>query len=366
MKKITTVVFDIGNVLAGFDWPAYLQRLGFSEETGRRIAGATFLGNNWKEVDRGVKSDEDIYEDCLREIPDLKEELAVVWAGRTGIVKEFDYAAEWILSLKRAGYRVYLLSNYGRETFAAARAEFSFFEHVDGMVISYEIRHIKPEPEIYEELIRRYDIIPEETVFLDDLQPNIEAAKAFGFHTILFTEKTEAEKRLLELGVPCEPKRRRERVYTRIDILRKHVDRMLLQNTDDEDRRCGYVHLYGVGMAAALLAYKRGFDPELAEMAGILHDYISYQGLDGPDHAHRCEPVVRALLEELAITSEEETEMICSAVYHHSDKAETHSAFDEIIKDADVMQHWLRNPKEPIWYHTDRVERLRAEFGLAE
>lgn len=155
-----------------------------------------------------------------------------------------------------------------------------------------------------------------------------------------------------------------ERVYTRIDTLRKYIDEMLLKNPDDVDRRCGYVHLYGVGMAAALIAYRRGFDPELAEMAGILHDYISYQGMDGPNHAHECEPYVRALLNKMAITSEEETELICRAVYHHSEKAETHSEFDEIIKDADVMQHWLRNPKEPLWYEKERVKKLCAEFQL--
>lgn len=48
-----------------------------------------------------------------------------------------------------------------------------------------------------------------------------------------------------------------ERIYTRIDTIRKYVDFMLLRNTDDTDRRCGYIHLYGVGMVAALIAYKR-------------------------------------------------------------------------------------------------------------
>lgn len=154
--------------------------------------------------------------------------------------------------------------------------------------------------------------------------------------------------------------------YTRIDTLRKYVDAMLLQNPDNNDRRCGYVHLYGVGMFAALIALKRGFDPELAEMAGILHDYISYKEPDTADHAHRCVPVVRELLSEMNITTSEETEMICSAIYNHSDKDRVDSGFDEIIKDADVMQHWLRNPKEPIFRDGDRIEKLRQEFELRE
>lgn len=201
MGQITTVVFDIGNVLAGFDWKTYLQQFGFTKEVEERIAQATFLGQNWKEVDRGAKTDEEIYADCLSEIPDLEHELNQVWQGRLSIVKEYDYASGWIQSLKQKGYRVYILSNYGVNTFAEARRTFDFLKHADGMVISYEIKRIKPEPEIYEELIRRYQIIPEEAVFLDDLLPNIQAAQTHGFHTIHFTTKSEAERKLAELGV---------------------------------------------------------------------------------------------------------------------------------------------------------------------
>lgn len=198
MKQIDTVVFDIGNVLAGFDWQRYLKAFGFSQEVEERLAKATFLGNSWKEVDRGAKTDEEIYEDCLKEVPDLEKELSMVWGGRLGIVKEYEYSAEWIKSLKAKGYRVYILSNYGVNTFAEAKRTFSFLEHADGMVISYEIKHIKPEPEMYEELIRRYSIEPEKAVFIDDLEPNVEAARAKGFHTIRFTTKQEVDRILAQ------------------------------------------------------------------------------------------------------------------------------------------------------------------------
>lgn len=158
-----------------------------------------------------------------------------------------------------------------------------------------------------------------------------------------------------------------ERQYTRIDTIRRHVDQMLLENQDDEDRRCGYVHLYGVGMAAALIALKRGHNreyAELAEIAGMLHDYISYQGKDGPNHAKECEPVVRSILIETKEFTQDEINMICTAVYNHSDKGVVGSEFDEILKDADVMHHWLRNPMEDYWYHKERIHKLEVEFSL--
>lgn len=201
MKEITTIVFDIGNVLAGFDWRTYLHKFGFSKDTEEQIAEATFLGDNWREVDRGAKTDEEIYKDCLSEIPNLEKELSLVWEGRTSIVKEYEYASRWIQAMKKKGYRVYILSNYGETTFAEAKRTFSFLQYPDGMVISYEIKHVKPEQEIYEELIRRYHIVPEQALFIDDLAVNIEAAQRIGFQTMLFTSKEEVEKKLESLPV---------------------------------------------------------------------------------------------------------------------------------------------------------------------
>lgn len=159
-----------------------------------------------------------------------------------------------------------------------------------------------------------------------------------------------------------------ERVYTRLDLVRNRVDEMLLSIADSNYRRNGYVHLYGVGFAAAIIALKRGHNTayaELANIAGILHDYISYKNreLDNDEHAHLCEPVVRKLLIDLTIFTEQEIEMICSAVYKHSDKDVIDSEFDEIIKDADVMHHWLRNPAEsPFNNEIERVNKLSNEF----
>lgn len=196
MSRITTIIFDIGNVLASFDWRTYLKNFGFPKETEERIAAATFLSDNWNEVDRGVKSDDEIYADCLREIPDLEKEFTRVWEERRSIVKEYGYSAEWINSLKEKGYKVYILSNYGQTLFMEAKKKFRFLEYPDGMVISYEIKHIKPEREIYDELSKRYGIVPEEAVFIDDLPKNLEAAGRLGFQTILFTSKEEVDREL--------------------------------------------------------------------------------------------------------------------------------------------------------------------------
>ncbi len=158
-----------------------------------------------------------------------------------------------------------------------------------------------------------------------------------------------------------------ERQFTRIDTVRKVLDEKINAIEDAELRRCAYVHLYGVGQAAAMLALKRGMGrnmAELAEIAGMLHDYTSYLVEESDDHAHRSAPYVKALLTETGEFTEEEIEMVTQGVYNHSDKGSVNTPFDEVIKDADALQHFLRNPMEDFWFERGRVPKILEELGL--
>lgn len=151
----------------------------------------------------------------------------------------------------------------------------------------------------------------------------------------------------------------------RIETVRQQVDTILFGMSDAEERRCGYVHLYGVAQDCALLAKKRGENAELAVIAGMLHDIYSYANMDSTDHAHKGAAMARKILESLNVFSEEETDLICAAIYRHSDKELIHNALDEILKDADVLQHVMYNPLfEVKLSERERYEKLAAELGL--
>ena len=151
----------------------------------------------------------------------------------------------------------------------------------------------------------------------------------------------------------------------RIEIVRQTVDEIVLNMTDHEERRCAYLHLYGVAQACALLSIKRKENVELAVIAGMLHDIYSYATMDSQDHAHKGAVMARNILESLSIFSEEEKDIICSAIYNHSDKSNIHGPLDEILKDADVMQHVLYNPLSEIKPHEqNRYNSLKTELNL--
>ena len=151
----------------------------------------------------------------------------------------------------------------------------------------------------------------------------------------------------------------------RIEILRSFIDNTLLNMTDGFGRRCAYLHLYGVSQACALIALRRDENVELATMAGMLHDFYTYKFMDSKNHAEKGAILAKEVLNELKITDNNETDLICSAIHNHSSKSGVFSSFDEVLIDADVLQHCIYNITMPVMEHEKiRFEKLVAEFSL--
>ena len=152
---------------------------------------------------------------------------------------------------------------------------------------------------------------------------------------------------------------------SRLKELRKYVDAELNKLEDADNRTSSVAHLYGVSLAATMIAKKRGLDPEIASMAAMLHDLHAYKTGSYDDHAHLGADLAREILGELKLTDETETDMICSAIYHHDDKLVTDDPMDEVLKDADVIDHCLKDSSKPVKEKEQaRYDKLCAEFGM--
>ena len=154
---------------------------------------------------------------------------------------------------------------------------------------------------------------------------------------------------------------------SRIKDLQKRVHQELKGMGDHDKYAKAMNHLHGVSFAAVIIAKKRGEDPELAAMAGLLHDVFAYKRGSYEDHAHLGAAYIRKLLEKTELTTLAETEIICSAIWHHSDKDVIDSPMDEVLKDADVLHHTLDDPTKEVKEHErDRYKKLCMEFGLVK
>lgn len=93
-----------------------------------------------------------------------------------GLHGSIESAEGWLKRLKTAGFRIYILSNYGEKPFADSKGRMPFLKHTDGQLISYEIKETKPSPIAFAAVCERFDIDPDKTVFIDDSAVNIATA----------------------------------------------------------------------------------------------------------------------------------------------------------------------------------------------
>ncbi len=198
---IRNIIFDIGNVLTDFRWKGFLEDQGFGEEMVERIARASVYSDTWCEFDRGVWETEQVIAAFVQNDPGIEREIYKAYADFAGMVTPRAYAIPWIKELKEKGYSVYYLSNFAHKAEVECADALTFMPYMDGGILSYRDKIIKPNAEIYELILSRYGLVAEESVFLDDTLANVEAAERAGIHGILFETKEQAEADLRKLGV---------------------------------------------------------------------------------------------------------------------------------------------------------------------
>ena len=182
---IRNIVFDIGNVLIGFDAMDYLVSL-FGEEKAVRIAKAVFGTGYWQELDIARLSVEEILELFYSTEPDLRNEIKEAFDRIGECVTRLDWPIPLIDSLKEKGYGVYFLSNMSEHVKASNKSAFEFVSHMDGGIWSCDVHTIKPDTDIYKILFEKYGLVPEECLFIDDHKENIDIGKKLGMKGIVF------------------------------------------------------------------------------------------------------------------------------------------------------------------------------------
>lgn len=119
----------------------------------------------------------------------LKQYMKYIALESLRNIESCDYTIPMLRSLKMAGYKLYILSNWGKWHFEELqkRNEFrEFLQYFDGGIVSYQVGLKKPDRKIYEILIDKYNIDPTSAVFYDDKPENIQAAKEVGLNAVVF------------------------------------------------------------------------------------------------------------------------------------------------------------------------------------
>ena len=175
MEGVKNIVFDLGGVVFARD-PRKFERE-FIEFFSYIMLPE--MPHFWEEYDRGVSNYERVIND-LAEYNNCDKELAEHNLRRSIVTQEEIPATKsLIVDLKDAQYKLYVLSNMALDFIEFLRTK-EVYKYFDGEVISCHEKVVKPDAEIYKILVDRYDLIPEETLFIDDRKSNIEAAMSEG------------------------------------------------------------------------------------------------------------------------------------------------------------------------------------------
>jgi putative hydrolase of the HAD superfamily len=194
-----SVIFDVGGVL--LDWNPGRILQGYYADPAERASmkQAIFHHADWLEYDRGALSESAVLERVGARAGRAVPELARLFEDiRASLQPKADTLA-LLAALEARRVPLYCLSNMPAESFAYLGKRFDFWRRFNGIVISGEVKMVKPQAQIFEYLLERYGLAAADTVFVDDYLVNIEAAKTLGFHTVLFRNATQCEAEMREL-----------------------------------------------------------------------------------------------------------------------------------------------------------------------
>jgi 2-haloacid dehalogenase len=201
-SHIKAIIFDFGNVL--LEWnPRYVYQRYFPndpEAMERFLKEVNFADWNLQQ-DKGRPFAEGvaILSEKFPHYAQLIQAYHQNWTDSIGAA--YDGTIEILKQLKQAGYPLYGLSNWSAETFPFAREKYDFFDLLDDFVLSGEVGHVKPDPEIFHIMLKKIGKPAEECLFIDDSLTNINQAQKMGFATIHFQSPEQLRIALRELQI---------------------------------------------------------------------------------------------------------------------------------------------------------------------
>ena len=180
-------LFDLGGVF--FDWdPHYFYKDVFLDKVERMNFLNNICNDEWNIKQDAGRLIKDAENELIQKFPDYEDKIKLYYKNHHKMFRKiFQNSVDILIDLKNKKYECYVLSNWSWETFHGMGKKYPFLNQFDDLIISGKEKLVKPDAQIYKLAINRFNLIPEETVFIDDKKENIETAIKFGFLTIHLT-----------------------------------------------------------------------------------------------------------------------------------------------------------------------------------
>ena len=202
------LVFDFGAVL--FHWqPAHLVAGYFPQQAATPVAAAqlaqsVFGHADWHAFDQGCLSLDAVVARTAQRLSLPEAPLQALIAGIGAGLEPIDATVNILAALlqrreQRGNLRLYYLSNMPAPYARTLERKHAFLQWFDGGIFSGDVLRCKPDPAIYQMLQARHALEPKQTVFIDDLQANVDAACALGWRGVHFVSAQQLQQSLANL-----------------------------------------------------------------------------------------------------------------------------------------------------------------------
>lgn len=198
--EIKNIIFDFGGVL--IDWnPRQLYRNVFDDEIEMEFFLDKICSPEWNLKQDAGRSFNDATMELVNKFPQYEKEIRIYYSNWTKmIVGAIEENVVLIGGLKDK-YRLFGLTNWSAEAFPIVFNQYPFLKEFEGIVVSGTEKIVKPDARIYKILLTRYELIANESLFIDDNYENIKAANNLGFKTIYLKEKVNLKNELQKLEI---------------------------------------------------------------------------------------------------------------------------------------------------------------------
>lgn len=182
---IKNIIFDLGNVLISFKPSEYFDKNNYPLSIKATILSDIFGSKEWLMLDNGEITTPEAINAIATKSSLSKKEIAHIFNLRSDLMFPLDSNVRLLPELKKRGFRLYYLSNFPLDIFGEVSTGYYFFKYFDGGLISAEAKFSKPDIGIYNILLEKYSLLPNECLFIDDIEVNVKAAESLGMKGII-------------------------------------------------------------------------------------------------------------------------------------------------------------------------------------
>jgi putative hydrolase of the HAD superfamily len=198
---IKNIVFDVGNVLVKWDPKPVVLNVFPKVEDPEHLIQRLVKSEVWFDLNKGKISEKEAIQRYKQELNLDHTQLEHLMHEIKESLIPVEGSFELVEKLSKANHPLYIITDNTHEIVAYLRKRYNFWQHFQGVVNSAELGILKPSPLIYRHLLETYKLVPEETIFFDDLQTNVDGALAVNMKSIQFLNSTKCIEELRNLNI---------------------------------------------------------------------------------------------------------------------------------------------------------------------